>query len=78
MTVGETPVTVRVVGFTVAGPTLDRHELREVAHELRDAIGSRLATLGYSCTHGGVSLEVGGVEVNTDPIEDDDEGGGDE
>jgi hypothetical protein len=78
VSVGETRVELLVAGYTVAGPTLDRAELLEVAHELRSDIGSRLATLGYSCTHGGVSLNVGGVTVTTDDDDADLEGAGDD
>lgn len=78
MSVGETRVELLVAGYTVAGPTLDRAELLEVAHELRHDIGIELATLGYSCTHGRVSLTVGGVTVTTDDDAFEREGAGDD
>jgi hypothetical protein len=62
---GEVKVTVR--GYEVqesVGVTPD--ELLEVALELQDDIGMRLADLGVTCTHGHVSLEFDGKKADTE------------
>jgi hypothetical protein len=61
----EVKITVR--GYKVQGSSgVSSDELLETAFELQSDIGSCLADLGFSCTHGHVDLEFGKAKASTE------------